>query len=243
MNLTEADWSFAPLQAIDSPRAERLERAGTADQLIDALVSAVADAATQKTLGIAVDSLENRGVEWRAIVQFPVTPDVYDWFFNARTGYRGQHWISPKMGLAFNSDAVEAVSSKLLASLPDPATARHIKLVQSGGMRIERDVGSRELPLSLVRTSLDPGQSKLWICERLYHMDGVQPLDLSGLVSTHRLKIPRWERGDGELGTYALDADHALIDLKGGFVHRDGRAVQRKDQAERAEQIYATGRT
>ena len=101
------------IRACDGMRAARLEAAGPPDALAQELQCALHKAMVRCDIRLAVDSKHNRFVEQRAIVQFPVARETYDWFFNARTGYRGQFWLGPDIGMAFNRRIVKLLSGIL----------------------------------------------------------------------------------------------------------------------------------
>jgi hypothetical protein len=121
---------------------------------------------------IAIDSKENKFVERRAVVQFQITPDHYDWFFNARTGYRAQYWIDPAVGTAFNMRIVELLAEVLTFRLPPLITARRVEVLTISGSRQERDTGSIDIARNEIAKSLRPDASKIWLGERLYSLSG-----------------------------------------------------------------------
>lgn len=100
--ITDTNWSFEHIRAVDATRAARLESCGPPIELLANLQAALDQQITKGECRIAVDSRRGEFIELRAIVQFQVSPDLYDWFFNARTGYRAQFWVSPEAGTAFN---------------------------------------------------------------------------------------------------------------------------------------------
>jgi hypothetical protein len=97
--IAETDWGFEDIRANDEARAARLESAGSPDELVVTLTRALSEAFGRSEIRFAIDSRDNRFVERRAILQFRVAPEDYDWFFNARTGYRAQFWRCPSLGI------------------------------------------------------------------------------------------------------------------------------------------------
>lgn len=129
-HITRRDWSFRRISDVDRVRAARLESAGSSDDLVGSLAEALSGAADRGELRIAVDSIRNTFTERRAIVQFRVAPELYDWFFNARTGYRARFWIDPKVGLAFNIQIVETLAAVLSRGEPTTVIARQVEVVR-----------------------------------------------------------------------------------------------------------------
>lgn len=252
----ENDWSFASIRNHDADRADRLEGAGSADELLDALVHSARSSLEKGSIRFGVDGRGNDFGEPRAIVQFQVEPGVYDWFFNARTGYRAQYWKAPEDGQRFNNACVSALVETLPGNPQETAIVRRIEVVIDGDSREEHDTGQSDISPELFFRSLNSGESKLWICERRMGKDGHDPehIGLPTLVASARgpkLAVPRWqfaqnpktgEIGEGLRAPYPL-AEHAWLDLKGAFLKRDGTADQQKNQELRASAIYNTGWT
>src|SRR5688572_15375600 len=97
------DWSFQEFVASDTTRAVRLEQAGSPTDLVEALVAALGLASKMKALICAWEFSEDRPLDCRAVVQFRVEPTLFDWFFNARTGYRAHYRTHPTYGIEFNA--------------------------------------------------------------------------------------------------------------------------------------------
>jgi hypothetical protein len=51
----------------------------------------------------------------RAIFCGSVDPTLFDWFFNARTGYRGAYYDSPEAGLRFNRILIDHLAPMLVS--------------------------------------------------------------------------------------------------------------------------------
>jgi hypothetical protein len=251
---TDSDWSFDAIRLTQPARADLLELAPSPDDLIAALSDVLGQTVLGNDLRLAIDSRGNRWKDRRAIVQIRVTSELYDNFFNARTGYRGWFWVKADHGLALNARAVENLSAVLLTRLPARVPARRVEITFANGQRQENDAGTQDVPLCLIESSLAPAISKLWICEHLYHTDGQQPtpIYLSALRGGDpRLVVPRWQyvhnlesgaTGEGCRAPFATD-ESAWIDLKGGFVDSKGAVLQEKSPKKRAISIETTGWT
>ena len=205
-----------------------------------------------------MDSKDNEFVECRSIIQFSVTQEIYDWFFNGRTGYRAQFYIDSKCGLVFNRDFIDVLTGILRGLLLDEVEVRLVEVEVANGTREERVVGERMISSERFIASLVPDRSKLWICEWLHpgnKEELTENIGFSVLSDAARylpkLCVPRWARvinpktgqqGEGLRAPFP-GRNYAWIDLKGGFVGTDGQPAQIKDQTGRARQLHETGWT
>jgi hypothetical protein len=168
------------------------------------------------------------------------SPELYDWFFNARTGYRAQFWIDPETGAAFNSSIVDALREVLRLRLPAAViTVRCIEVIISGFSREDRDVGAMEVTRDELAKSLSPAISKICIGERLYSVRGEPVAEIGKAVlleaarSPAKLDVPRWaearhpkgEKGEGLRAPFP-DLEDSWLDLKGGFLDGEGKTSQ-----------------
>lgn len=251
------DWCFEEIGVCDPERATRLEAAGSSDALVVALAEALENAVERGDVRYGLDSLDEEFVECRAIIQFKVHPNLYDWFFNARTGYRARYWISADAGAAFNMEITEALWHFLIRHLPQHVNARRITTTYEGESREDEDAGAATVTGDDIMRSLKPGASKIWICERLVQHNGSPIQDIGFVVLSDaernlpKLFIPRWanaehpktkELGEGLRAPYPLP-ECAWLDLKGGYVRSDGRVEQKKSQVKRAKDINQRGWT
>ena len=252
--ISATEWGFGRICA---SRAACLESAGTPDDLIQSLEEALDDACTLNSLNIAIDSKNNTFCDRRVIIQFQVAPKLYDWFFNARTGYRAQFWISPTNGMSFNEKIIASLKAVLKARLPDSVSVRRIKVIPESGSRTESDAGIDHITRDLILRSLDPAESKIWIGERIYDPQGVENINVGLAVLTdaaqslEKLDVPRWaaavnpdsgETGEGLRAPFPC-AEYSWLDLKGGFLDPQGQIEQIKPQVPRACSIHVRGWT
>src|SRR4051794_29750902 len=166
--ILDQDWSFKHIERSDRERAARLEAASPPDALVKELDVALHEAIDHNHVRIAVDSKRNSFVERRAIVQFRISRALYDWFFNARTGYRSRFWIDPRTGIALNESIVATLNHTLERRLAPTIAARRIDVFDERGSRTEKDGGAVAIQREEMVKSLSPNASKIWICERLY---------------------------------------------------------------------------
>jgi hypothetical protein len=213
--------------------------------------------AKSQDLRLGVDSKGNKFEECRAIVQLRVPSELYDWFFNARTGYRAQYWTSAENGLKFNERVLSKLRNVLAKRLPEQLSVRQIGVSCQGYIRCERDVGETVLKRAELLRSLKPSISKIWIGEHLIRTQNGPlkniwfPTLCAAEQSSAKLSIPRWANvknpktgvNDEGLRAPLPDAEYSWLDLKGGFLDHNGNLSQIKPQDDRAKQIRDYGWT
>jgi hypothetical protein len=255
MKIPESEWSFKQIRAESAARADLLEAAGSREELLRALAVELLRAMDQGDVRLAMDSLGNRFMECRSIVQFKTSPEIYEWFYSARTGYRAQFWLSPENGIPFHSIVLETLIAVIAAKLPEALSVRAITLDQDSDTHEESDAGAKGISRVRFLKSFRPDVSNIWICERRYSTDGTQPrnigdIELSAAARSAKLHVPRWDQpnpdtgGEGE-GLFAPLplAENAWLELKGGFLDSDGNISQVKPSDLRARQIHNYGWT
>ena len=237
--ITEKDWSFQKIREGEPCRAARLESCRPPNELINALVQSIITIKNDD-LRIGVDS---KGC--RAIVQFRVTPTLYDWFYNGRTGYRAQFWISPDTGMKFNNRSLTAVVKALTERLAEAIPVRRISVRDDGA---SCDVGEIiAYPREELLRSLTPKISKIWIGEQLIQTSmGPMKDVLTLLHKAEKLCVRGWPvEGEGCEGLRALlpCPEYCWLDVKGGFLSAKGEPDQIKSPRGRAQQIHKCGWT
>jgi hypothetical protein len=231
--ISPAEWSFAEIVKVDAARGLRLESASPFNEIVEQLASALNEALSAGELRCGVDFFRACP---RAILQFRVTPELYDVFFNARTGYRAQFWISPECGLASNAECMNKLTA-VLAALPDRFVAREIICRTGGAHREDQDVGAREVTREFFLTSFCSRSAKVWFGERLIQGNvGLLPsLNDEVMLAARRMEVPRWPTARAPYP----DAEFAWLDLKGAFIGCD----QPKSSEVRAHDLHKTGWT
>jgi hypothetical protein len=252
--ITSKDWSFEKIRACDPTRSARLESCGAPRVLISALAQTVATAKEQD-LRVGADSICNKFKKCRIIVQFKISPGLYDWFFNGRTGYRAWYWEPADYGLKLNKQLLSRLRKVITERSPEKLPVRKIRVDRDNGTRSERDVGKLLVSRSERFRSLEPGISKIWIGEFLI---GTLNRPLTNILfptlsaaaqSSAKLCIPRWANAKssktGEVGEGLRaplpEPKYSWLDLKGGFLAPNGRLTQIKPQDDRAKQIHGCG--
>jgi hypothetical protein len=143
---------------------------------------------------------------------FPLCERVFDQFFNGRSGYRAQYYLSPEEGMLYNRDVVKGLSEPLKA-----AYARKPLSVD----------------LDLVLTSVDGPHSKVWVY-------GVPSAFNS--APENALNPRRWVENNALLGRRAPLPNHLSLELKGAFIHPSSGEIFVDDlKLDRACDLFAKG--
>jgi hypothetical protein len=219
---SSAEWAFDEIFEKEPSRAQYLECAGSPDELLLELA---------RTFDVAFDSPGELRLGWepagecssahRAVVQCHVSSALFDWFFNARTGYRAHFRCHVDHGTQFNSTAVIAVREVLLRHLP---LSIHVPIIDAGLNVIGDTVVTRDE----FSRSLDPNLAKLWF--------GAVPLG----GGDNRLVGFAPHLSVGGMPWGAPYMDDAWLDMKGAFV--DEKAIyQVKDPSLRAKGLHERG--
>jgi hypothetical protein len=225
-----SNWRFDRIASEDADRASRLEASGSSSALIDTLVCILAEAVTLSTARFGSEEAEACREDCRAVIQFRVTPQVFGWFFNGRSGYRAHFRAHPHCALSFNSNLLESVRLRLdeISSPSIPARLLNTRF---------EDCGGTVLAKTFVLTSLAPDLAKVWFCTKLIEFDGVVrdlPLGITG----PKLLLD----GGAEWVAPLREANDTWLEIKGAFLGREG-PYQPKNPTDRAHQLHKTGTT
>jgi hypothetical protein len=223
----EAAWRFDEIACSDADRARTLASAGTPSALLTVIADALDEALSNSDARFGREHAEGHWEDCRAVVQFGVGAEIFDWFFNARTGYRAHFRADYVCGLKFNNKII-AVLRERLAALPTVVTGRELKSTFE-------DCGKSLIPRSFVLASLIPELSKVWFCTKRIQHDGGIDLLLTGVVGPRLLL----EEGIRWAAPYR-ENDSAWLDVKGAFLGQAG-PYQPKDPMGRAKKLQATG--
>ena len=203
----ENDWCFDEIAASDAARAAALETAGTPNELVAALCDALEGGLERQHVRLGFEQAGQCIHDHRAVLQFAVGGRVFDWFFNARGGYRAHFRASSTRGLAFNDRLIDSLAGILAIRLTDPVECTELSA------RFE-DLGRVSVPRSRILASLATLGSlpKIWFCTQRIQRDGGIEQLTSGVVGPKILlgSYDKWAapvRDDGE----------AWLDIKGAF--------------------------
>jgi hypothetical protein len=252
--IEDKDWSFKDIRNGDAERAARLEAAKSSGHLLKRITAQLKEELRESRVRFAIDSSHDDFADKRAVIQFQVTPDDYDWFFNARTGYRARFWESPETGLEFNRELMGSFKEVLGDAIPKILNVRRIQ-ISDVCSREDRDMGTGHISREDFLKSLDIELSKIWICERLYGGEEVVQCGYAVLSAAERspqkLVIPRWAKAKNEksgqcgegLRAPHPDVEYAWLDIKGGVLCASDGVVQPKDPKKRARHLHDLGWT
>jgi hypothetical protein len=221
-------WHFDRIAAQDAKRADALQAAPSRLELMRMVAGALGLAVSNGDVHIGFDESGKNAKHLRAVIQFHVGQQIFDWFFNAHTGYRAQFRHRWEDGQAHNVELVTWLCGELRAIEREEISARRLSASFE-------DRGSEQAPVSRVLASLDPRLSKVWFCKKLIQHDGK--------VSTLHVELsgPRLVFDDHESwAAPCADESDAWLDLKGAFVGETG-LYQIKDPELRAKEMQRLG--
>jgi hypothetical protein len=166
-------WTFEDFDQCDAIRAAHLRRSPPWLELVRETCSALRSALRNGNARFGLEESSRDLSELRAVVQFPLGRDLFDWLFNGQSGYRAQFRIGAENGLIQNSRLISSLSAQLSLSGLHEITASRLT---SAFEYKEPFVCT----IDRVIASLDPKLSKVWACERLINpVGGVQNLFVS----------------------------------------------------------------
>ena len=87
---TSDDWNFDVIREYDPSRADRLEQVRSFDDTIGDVRAALGPAISDRKFRIAMDEPTHNRPGDRAILQFPVQPDLFDAFFQFSAWVQGE---------------------------------------------------------------------------------------------------------------------------------------------------------
>jgi len=199
------EWSFEEIAAAETDRAARLEEPLSPTALIAALLDRLRTGLGQPGKVFLAQEFRGEGQNHpRAVIQFAVGSELFDQFFNARSGYRAHYRAHYKRGLRFNNALINAVHGAM-AEMPDLVEGRWLghPAKDLGPLRIQRD---------LLLQSLEPCVAKIWWCaDRFRPGGGIDPLPF-GVTG------PRLLLGDTEWNAPYRDEEDAWLEVKGRFL-------------------------
>jgi hypothetical protein len=232
------DWRFDEIARSCPQRAESLEpgieSAALTDQLAKSIVAGIKGSARYGR------DCHSKSGHPRIILQIPVTRDLYDHFYNGRSGYRAHYWVSPDVGNDFDQHLVCLLRQAITDHMRPTVNGRRIE-VKFDNSRDEYDVGQCPITRDFALQSLVPESSKVWICERLITGEmGCLPFVLFPyMVHGPKLIVDKWKTSQDGLCAPC----GGWLDSKGGFVDESGKAMPSKDRNDRAKKLNETGWT
>ena len=194
------------------PRRDRLLEVPPADLLLVSVIAEAKAAASQGQVRLRWQDCCMRQGFGRLHTELPLSEVTFDQFFNGRSGYRAQFFLSPEEGVLYNSD--------LMRGLGEAVEVAYTKYPPAQS-------------LEFMLRSLAGPHSKVWVLDEQHEFDKA---DQDGLTPA------RWVESGAMLGRRApLPADPKL-DLKGAFIDPTSGALFVDDlKADRACDLHRKG--
>jgi hypothetical protein len=157
----------------------------------------------------------------RAVFCGTVEPTLFDWFFNARTGYRGAYYDSPEAGFRFNRTLID----NLAPALAGWAVAQH-----------------QENDVDWILRSLAAPSAKAWLAEH----PGLCPACAGewspSYVSALHIQNGRWEHAVHTHAEWGRQAPYLTkIRIFGGLINGRSEECVASHKVDRASQIFKHG--
>jgi hypothetical protein len=207
--VSEAEWSLGDAIAA---RHSRLLDVPTPDALLAELLSEASEAAQTGRIRLVWQPSTVAPGFFRVEAVIPLSEEIFDQFFNGRSGYRAQYYLSPEEGVLYNRDLLQGLKAALSAAYAQQP------------MPVGRD---------FVLTSVDGPHSKVWVY-------GEQ--SAFNTAPENSLNPPRWVENQGRLGRRAPLPHHLSLELKGVFIHPwSGRLFVDELKADRACDLFLRG--
>lgn len=222
-------WTLGEFDAHDPERAQHLRQAPPWQELVGSVRDALRVALESNSARFGLDESGRDSDDLRGVVQFQLDKPLFDWFFNATSGYRAQFRIGSANGLAMNAHLICELASEL-TRFADADIALHRYTCEFTYKESTPDKVCR------VATTLDPRLSKVWVCEKLIGRTGqIEQLFVSRTGPKLRLS-----ETDSWSSLYPEDAC-GWLDVKGAFVPSVGRPYQLKSPEARASTLEERG--
>jgi hypothetical protein len=217
-----ANWDLSQIAAVDPARAAKLG-ASRKPVFAEAITAALTHGSAQMRLGWEFGDREP--THPRAVVQFPVPPDLFDRVMNGIDGYRARYSVSPENGHAYNAEVILQVVGALAGLIPDTVQMPTIgpSFLVTGSAAVNR--------VDFLR-SLEPDLSKLWMATVLIGEPSGLPIAVEP-VKIHVPDRPPW-------ASLMQDAASSWLDIKGAFLGPDG-LYQVKPVSQRNERLWRAG--
>ena len=170
-------------------RVTRLLDAPGPVELLQRLLAQADQAAAVGSVHIDWKESDERPGYFRLVGQLPLDEVTFDQFFNGRSGYRAQYYISPEEGILYNRDVVIGLWPAL---------------------RRAYESAPLEVDLSLLEKSLFAPHSKVWVFDERTAFDESAPDTINPI---------RWVVNQATRGRKAPLPAHRMLDVKGAFIN------------------------
>lgn len=205
----EAEWLLGKAIAF---RHARLLDVPTPDELLTKLLNETSAAVEARKVRLVWQPSTEAPGFFRVEAVIPLGEETFDQFFNGRSGYRAQYYLSPEEGVLFNRDVLQGLKERLTEAFTR-------QLVPVG--------------LDLVLASIDGPHSKVWVYGEQSPFNNAPEFSLNPR---------RWVENDACLGRRAPLPTHLSLELKGVFIHASsGRLFVDELKVDRAYDLFAKG--
>jgi hypothetical protein len=180
------DW---PVSSVVDVRRQRILSGPDPLSLLSRVVSEAEAAAQAERITAKWQEASECPGYWRVVAQIPLSEPTFDEFFNGRSGYRAQYYLSPEEGILYNRATLDLVREAVL---------------QACG---RRGIGASP---DLISASLTAPHAKGWVFEDQEAFDRALP---------QTLNPERWVTNSTDRGRRAPLPSHPCLDVKGAFIH------------------------
>jgi len=169
-------------------RRDRLLEVPQPQELVISVIKESEDAVRHGRIALTWQESCDRPGYWRLVAQIPLSETTFDQFFNGRSGYRAQYYLSPEEGVLHNRDVLDGLV------LP---------------IRLTYEQRPLTVDWAFVERSMRAPHSKIWIFEEKAAFDA---------AGQNELNPPRWVEHCATTGRKAPLPSHCTLDVKGAFV-------------------------
>lgn len=184
------DWRIA--ECVESKRRNRLEDPPSAKELIGLVRKECEAAAANGRICLIWQTSCDQADYARIECKIPLSDELFDQFFNGRTGYRAQYYVSPICGTAFNGLVIQALHDAIK--------------VAYDGKPLDQD-------FEVVKRSLLGSWSKCWVVG-----DGEAFAAAPAALLAPRW-VENWKDYCSKFGLRIPAPNQPQLDLKGTFIH------------------------
>jgi hypothetical protein len=214
------EWGLNPIKLRDPNRFNSLEIPFADYELMDEIGRDLKSAIFWNSVRFLFEIKNQFTNDWRICVQFPVSLETYDRFFNSRFGFRAHCYASKKKGRKFSRDLC-----RKLGKIIEIGTGAKVNCIK----RSENNLTSCSVDRRDISKSLSHWQSKVWISEKVCSFNGLTDIkDKLFGSNCANLEVGRWSRfvipemercvPSGLCAPYPQNWNHQRLDLKGAFV-------------------------
>ena len=192
-------------------------------EIVEQLVNEVRGGiATYRIVSIDLERATSRDGYQRVYVEMPISMELFDVFFNGRSGYRAQYAASEEAGEDYNRFVVTSVAPLLLNA---------------------RQLYTENVTTELCERSLMGNFTKIWFSKEITSPDyEVTLLDLPESIRVGKWKKYWLSRSAPRKGLLTPKPESPVVLFNGSFVHPDGWQIWDQKPG-RSREIAASGWT